>query len=116
MKKYQFSKEKYLNTPANAAMYKTCKLLSKTVDAIDGQLVTLDAEGIGTIGRTYVHIGWCEEVPEPVDFMTAANSGKKIKYIEWGQYESVDDTFYKLHNSNVYALKDAIMGKWLIEC
>ena len=57
-----------------------------------------------------------ELIQEPVDFTTAIKSGERIKYIEWGQYESADDAFYKLHNSNVHVLKDAIMGKWFIEC
>ena len=113
MKKYQFSKEKYLSTPANAAMYKACKLLGEVVDKVDGKFVTLDAEGIGEIEGTYIHIDWCEEVPEPVGFMTAANSGKRIKHEGWDGYYFLHEALHILQNRD--AALDLINGKWLIE-
>ena len=59
-----------------------------------------------------LHIEW-ELIQEPVDFKTAANSGKRIKHERWGGYYFLHETLHILQNcDNALGL---INGKWLIE-
>ena len=55
-----------------------------------------------------------EEVPEPVEFMAAANSGKRIKHEGWDGYYFLHEALHILQNRD--GALDLINGKWLIEC
>ena len=55
-----------------------------------------------------------ELVQEPVDFMAAANSGKRISNETWDGYYFLHEALHILQNcDNALGL---INGKWLIEC
>lgn len=54
-------------------------------------------------------------VEKPVDFITAINSGKKIKNENWGGYCDIYDTIDILSNLGENVIKSRINGKWYIE-
>ena len=57
-----------------------------------------------------------EEIPQPVTFMEAVNSGKCIKHIEWEGFHSLDDALLTLGAYTVQQVVDHVNGKcWLIE-
>jgi hypothetical protein len=54
-------------------------------------------------------------VQEPVTFMEAANSNKRIKYESWRNFVDVKVALEMLTLSDVKSLKDIINGRWYIE-
>ena len=82
-KRYVFSGEIYLTKPGRAIEYKNSPLCRKWVDEADGQEVQVIDELEGRVQggafSYHVMVGWCEELPEPVDFVAALTCGKKIR-------------------------------------
>lgn len=54
-----------------------------------------------------------EKVQKPVDFMTALNSGKRIKPVEYPEYLCACEHLKNISYYNNY--KEVLNGKWLIE-
>ena len=54
-----------------------------------------------------------EKVPEPVDFMTAVNSGRRIRNEIWEGYYFFHEALHILQNYG--AALDLINGKWYVE-
>lgn len=61
-----------------------------------------------------LHINW-ELVREPVDFMTAANSSKRIKHESWYTWHNIDKACVLIGNSMHNDSIKLINGKWYIE-
>lgn len=60
------------------------------------------------------------KVQKPVDFMTAINSGKKIKPVDCNRgdlalYQKIDGAIYDLAFQSPEEIRELINGKWLIE-
>lgn len=81
------------------------------------------APGLGTKTNDYTYTiiknltgfeKW-ELIPQPVDFITAANSGKEIRpdYEEY-EYDSLGSWFYSLTGMNDQEVLKLLNGKWLI--
>src|SRR5665648_813542 len=63
-------------------------------------------------GNLTINMEW-EQIQEPVDFMTAANSGKRIKCEGWDFYYFLHKAMYILQNrDNELDLINGINGKW----
>ena len=89
------------------------KLSSKISDGIAVDLyIYLDMGEENNCETVRLHDEW-ELVQEPVDFMTAANSGKRISGEGWDSYYFLHEVLHILQNRD-NAL-DLINGKWLIE-
>lgn len=58
-----------------------------------------------------------EEVPEPVDFMAAANSGKRIRHESWAvrEFDTVKDALMVIASNCPSVAKGMLNGKWYIE-
>lgn len=56
-----------------------------------------------------------EEIKEPVTFMEAVESGKRIKSKQWDSYQTLDDTLFILAKLSRKDKKERILGKWYIE-
>ena len=88
---------------------KTKAIVWKSEDSEEAPFIIYSHSGSGVDN---LHIEW-EEVPEPVDFMTAANSGKRIKHEGWDGYYFLHEALHILQNRD--AALGLINGKWLIE-
>ncbi len=82
--------------------------------------------GKGQVGQSltinHLQSGEWEEVKEPVDFMTAVKSGKRIKFIQASyfslsdDYQSLTDSLDDLVNEIGYELGSKYVAKALTEC
>lgn len=69
----------------------------------------------GVDGNVNLNGKW-ELVPKPVDFITAINSGKKIKgekYIS-DEYIDIEEVVFELNRRTDIGILEAINGKWFI--
>jgi len=56
-----------------------------------------------------------ELVPEPVDFMTAINSEKKIKYENWTKYYKLSSALEIMATKGFVISREMLNGKWFVE-
>ena len=56
-----------------------------------------------------------ELVPEPVDFMTAINSEKNIRYENWVRYYRLGSAFEIMVGKSPVILREMLNGKWFVE-
>ena len=91
---------------------KTKAIVWKSEDNEEAPFIIYSHSGSGVDN---LHIEW-ELVPEPVDFMTAVNSGKRIKHEEWELYRELGDVLDILGGASDTNIADKINGKWFIEC
>ena len=61
-----------------------------------------------------LHLNW-ELVPEPVDFMTAINSEKNIRYENWVRYYRLGSAFEVMVGKSPVILREMLNGKWFVE-
>ena len=119
-KRYVFLKEIYLTQPGRAIEYKNSSSCREWVDEADGQEVQIADELEGRVqGGVYgyhVMVGWCEELPESVDFMTAALSGKKIKYETFDEFYTLKELISMWALVYTETIQREMQGKWYIEC
>ena len=62
----------------------------------------------------FMKLDW-EPVHEPVDFMTAINSGKDIRYDNWNTFNTISATLSILSDKVLSTALRMIQGKWYIE-
>ena len=72
------------------------------------------------ITRRFMDAKWTliyPDEPKPVDFMDAANSGKRIKpdNVKYACFQELADVFRSLELTSYELAKELINGKWLIE-
>ena len=56
-----------------------------------------------------------EEVKEPVDFMTAVASGKRIKHEKWADFYELNEVFDGMSLISDNSSRKTILGKWYVE-
>ena len=91
---------------------------SKEFKREDGLVLStsIDDTLIWEPGYTHLnlHDEW-EEVKEPVSFMEAVESGKRIRHELWLEYDFLEVVLYKLSELSTKTMRDMILGKWYIE-
>ena len=69
-------------------------------------------------GHRFLNINdeW-EEVKEPVDFIEAVKSGKKIRSVTWMQNTELDlpNLLYDMSDFDEEEIRQLLLGKWYIE-
>ena len=60
------------------------------------------------------YLEW-EEVKEPVDFMTAVASGKRIKHEKWADFYELHEMFDGMSLISDNSSRKTILGKWYVE-
>lgn len=71
--------------------------------------------GVAVVLNKYFMSHTWELVREPVTFMGAVNSGKKIRFEHWEFYYTLNDALELLSNNPPCMTEEMINGKWYIE-
>ena len=66
------------------------------------------------IAENVLEMEW-EEVNEPVDFMTAVASGKRIKHEKWADFYELNEIFDGMSLVSDNSSRKTILGKWYVE-
>lgn len=80
----------------------------------DNFIYSPSGEAISAYWHTVFNKTEWETVKEPVDFITAVNSGKKFKYKTWNNFRNIQEVFKKL--PGCFYLREIINDKgWILE-
>ena len=121
--------EVYASELAELARKEPGKYKDKKYRAIEGRLITMDGTRIidefivsddgclafGKLRLYFANNTQVEEIKQPVIFMEAVNSGKKLKHSDWGEYYCLNRAMEILGNMTVQHALNEINGKWYIE-
>ena len=86
----------------------------------DGFVIEITPDGTlyWDSGHRFLNINdeW-EEVKEPVDFIEAVKSGKKIRSVTWMQNTELDlpNLLYDMSDFDEEEIRQLLLGKWHIE-
>ena len=72
-----------------------------------------DVKNIGNL-RIYTDEEW-HLVQQPVAFMEAANSGRRIKHESWEYYHNLSIVIDKINNRSQERQLELLNGKWYVE-
>lgn len=86
----------------------------KFLTSTDGQRIECLSHSIAYTNDIFSDQLWIL-VQEPITFIEAVNSGKKIKYEKWQNFYNLHETLLELIQFNFEDQKEILTGKWYVE-